>query len=105
VLAAQQAIQTDLPVRFRLTSDDREKHEGHIAEVCQTAIVDDSADAAPSPNILVKVALDKLELSEAARRELRPGVSARAQIACGERPIGYVWFHDVWDTVFEWIRF
>jgi hypothetical protein len=54
---------------------------------------------------LVKVALDKLELSEAARRELRPGVSARAQIACGRAPIGYVWFHDVWDTLVEWATF
>jgi multidrug efflux pump subunit AcrA (membrane-fusion protein) len=105
VLAAQQAIQTDLPVRFKLSSDDREKHEGHIAEVCQTANVAEPADAAPSPEVLVRVALDKLELSEAARRELRPGVSARAQIACGQRPIGYVWFHDVWDAVIEWIRF
>lgn len=105
VLAAQQAIQTDLPVRFRLSSDDREKHEGHIAEVCQTANVEDSADTAPSPNVLMKVALDKLNLGDAARRELRPGVSARAQIACGERPIGYVWFHDVWDAIVEWIRF
>jgi multidrug efflux pump subunit AcrA (membrane-fusion protein) len=105
VLAAQQAIQTDLPVRFRLSSDDREKHEGHIAEVCQTANVDESANAAPSPKVLVKVALDKLNLSYAARRELRPGVSARAQIACGQRPVGYVWFHDVWDAIVEWIQF
>ena len=55
--------------------------------------------------MIVKVALDKLELSAAARRELRPGVSARAQIVCGEQPIGYVWFHDVWDAIVEWIRF
>jgi multidrug efflux pump subunit AcrA (membrane-fusion protein) len=105
VLAAQQAIQTDLPVRFKLSSDDREQHQGHIAEVCQTANVAESADAAPSPKVLVKVALDELELSDAARRELRPGVSARAQIACGQRPIGYVWFHDVWDAIVKWVRF
>jgi multidrug efflux pump subunit AcrA (membrane-fusion protein) len=105
VLAAQQTMQTDLPVRFKLSSDDREEHAGHIAEVCQTANVDEPSDAAPSPKVLVKVALDKLDLSEAARRELRPGVSARAQIACGERPIGYVWFHDVWDAVVEWMHF
>jgi hypothetical protein len=92
-------------VHFRLSSDDREQHEGHIAEVCQTANVKESADTAPSTTVLVKVALDKLQLSETARRELRPGVSARAQIGCGERPIGYVWFHDVWDAVIEWLRF
>ena len=55
--------------------------------------------------MLVKVALDKLELSDAGRRELRPGVSARAQIDCGRRPLGYVWLHDIWDAAIEWLRF
>jgi len=105
VLAAQQMIQTDLPVRFRLSSDDREKHHGHIAEVCQTARVEDEPGVTPSPTVLVKVALDKLELDDIARRELRPGVSARAQIACGRAPIGYIWFHDIWDTAIEWLTF
>jgi multidrug efflux pump subunit AcrA (membrane-fusion protein) len=105
VLAAQQTIQTDLPVRFRLSSDDREKHEGHIAEVCQTADVEEEPGAAPTPTVPVKVALDKLELNDDARRELRPGVSARAQIACGRAPVGYVWFHDIWDTAKEWLTF
>jgi multidrug efflux pump subunit AcrA (membrane-fusion protein) len=105
VLAAQQSIQTDLPVRFKLSSDDREKHTGHIEEVCQTAVVDETPGMAPTPTVLVKVALDKLDLSDAARRELRQGVSARAQIACGSAPIGYVWFHDIWDTAVEWLTF
>jgi multidrug efflux pump subunit AcrA (membrane-fusion protein) len=105
VLAAQQTIQTDLPVRFRLSSDDREKHDGRIAEVCQTANVEEEPGSAPTPTVLVKVALDKLELNDFARRELRPGVSARAQIACGRAPVGYVWFHDIWDAAIEWLTF
>jgi multidrug efflux pump subunit AcrA (membrane-fusion protein) len=103
VLAAQQELRPDLPVRFRLSSDERERHTGHIVEVCQTADVAGEAAASPSPSILVKVALDSLELSEQARSELRPGVSARAQIECGRRPIGYVWLHDLWDTALEWL--
>jgi multidrug efflux pump subunit AcrA (membrane-fusion protein) len=105
VLAAQQSIQTDLPVRFKLSSDDREQHTGHIQEVCQTASIEETPGVTPSPTVLVKVALDKLELTGAARRELRPGVSARAEIACGRAAIGYVWFHDLWDTVVEWATF
>jgi hypothetical protein len=54
---------------------------------------------------LVKVALDSLDAAELAGQELRPGVSARAQIACGRRPIGYVWLHDIFDTAIEWLRF
>jgi hypothetical protein len=55
--------------------------------------------------VLVKVAIDSPELREDAGRELRPGISARAQIDCGRAPIGYVWLHDVWDTAIEWLRF
>jgi multidrug efflux pump subunit AcrA (membrane-fusion protein) len=106
VLAAQQAIQQDLPVRFRLSSDDREQHAGHIVEVSQTADVDPSdANTAPSPTVLVKVALDDMQLSETSLRELRLGVSARAQIDCGRRSLGYVWLHDIWDAAVEWLRF
>lgn len=108
VLAAQQELGADLPVRFRLSSDDRESAAaaGHVAEVCRTADVAVRPGATtPSPTVRVNVALDKRELGEAARNELRPGVSARAQIACGRRSIGYVWLHDIWDTIVGWVRF
>jgi multidrug efflux pump subunit AcrA (membrane-fusion protein) len=106
VLAAQQALDKALPVRFRLSSDDREQHAGHIVEISQTADVNPSeGNTAPSPTVLVKVALDDMQLSEASLRELRPGVSARAQIDCGRRPLGYVWLHDIWDAVVEWFQF
>jgi multidrug efflux pump subunit AcrA (membrane-fusion protein) len=106
VLAAQQTLQKDLPVRFRLSSDDREQHTGHIVEVSQTADVNASeGETAPSPTVLVKVVPDDMQLSEASRRELRPGVSARAQIDCGRRSLGYVWLHDIWDAAMEWLRY
>jgi multidrug efflux pump subunit AcrA (membrane-fusion protein) len=105
VLAAQRELSPDLPVRFRLSSDDREQHHGHIAEICQTANVAADKASTPSPSVLVKVALDSLDAAELAGQELRPGVSARAQIACGRRPIGYVWLHDIFDTAIEWLRF
>jgi hypothetical protein len=61
--------------------------------------------ASQSPTVIVKVALDELRLSDSALRELRPGVSARAQIDCGRRSIGYVWLHDIWDAAIEWLWF
>jgi len=36
---------------------------------------------------------------------VRPGMSARAQIACGQQPVGYVWLHDIWDAAVEWWEF
>ncbi len=106
VMAAQQQLQTDLPVKFRLSSDDREQHSGHISEVCVTASVEpDHNNKAAKPTVLVKVALDSLKPSDAAGGELRPGVSARAQIDCGRRSLGYVWLHDIWDAVIGWLRY
>jgi multidrug efflux pump subunit AcrA (membrane-fusion protein) len=107
VLAAQQKLGPALPVRFRLSSEDRESpaSEGHIAEVCRTADVATKPGAAPSPMVRVNVALDTHEFDDATRSELRPGVSARAQIACGRRSVGYVWLHDIWDAAIGWIRF
>jgi multidrug efflux pump subunit AcrA (membrane-fusion protein) len=104
VLAAQRKLRPDLAVQFRLSSDDREQHTGHIVETSRMADVD-SRDTAASPTVRVNVSLDELNLSDAARRELRPGLSARAQIYCGRRSVGYVWLHDLWDALIEWWRF
>jgi multidrug efflux pump subunit AcrA (membrane-fusion protein) len=105
VLAAQRELAPDLQVRYRLSSDDREQHIGKIADICQTADVMERDQQAPSPTVLVKVAVDTAELAESAGGELRPGVSARAQIKCGQRPLGYVWLYDIWDKTMEWLEF
>lgn len=105
LLAASKELQPALPVRFRLGSDDRERHTGHIVEISQMADLADAERSGATPTALVKVALDSLELSDQVRRDLRPGISARAQIACGKKSLGYVWLHDIWNTVLEWLRF
>jgi multidrug efflux pump subunit AcrA (membrane-fusion protein) len=104
VLAARQVLQPDLPVTFRLSSDDGGEHDGRIVEVARTADVN-SEESAPRPTVRVTVALDKLNSSPATRQGFRPGVSARARIDCGRRPVGYVWLHDVWDAALEWLWF
>jgi multidrug efflux pump subunit AcrA (membrane-fusion protein) len=105
VLAAQEELQSDLPVRFRLSSDEREEHDGHITEICQTVKVVSDPGAAPTPRVLVKVALDDLLADRSKLGQLRPGMSAQASIECGRRSLGYVWLHDVWDTIVEWLQF
>ena len=105
VLAAQKSIKPDLPVRFQLGSEDHAEHVGKIAEVCQTADLPVDKSTKPEPTIRTKVSFDSPELIAALGGELRPGVSARAQIECGRRSIGYVWLHDIWDTAVEWWRF
>jgi multidrug efflux pump subunit AcrA (membrane-fusion protein) len=107
VLAARAATDAELPVTFRLRSED-ESIVGQIHEISTTADVEPPADAtsaAARPTVRVIVSFDKSQLSAEAQRELRPGVSATAQIDCGRRSLGYVWLHDVWDATNEWLRF
>src|SRR6185295_19674204 len=47
VLAAQREIKPDLPVRFRLSSEERAEHLGRITEICQTADVAQEQAARP----------------------------------------------------------
>jgi hypothetical protein len=70
-----------------------------------TASVDTSDESAARPTVEVVVAFDKQELSDEAQRDLRPGVTARADIECGRRALGYVWFHDLWDAAITWLHF
>ncbi len=105
VLAAQKRIKPDLPVRFRLGSEERATHTGRIAEVCQMADLPAEKTTRPTPMILTKVSLDSPDLVASLGGEVRPGVSARAVIECGRKPIGYVWLHDIWDAAINWWQF
>ncbi len=102
VLAAQKDSGSDLPVRFRLGSEERATHTGKIAEVCQTVDLPEEKTARPTPTVLTKVSLDSPDLIASLGGEVRPGTTARALIECGRKPIGYVWFHDVWDAAVKW---
>jgi multidrug efflux pump subunit AcrA (membrane-fusion protein) len=104
VAAARAAIQPDLPVRFRLHSDDS-PHTGRIKEVSTTADVNPDTKSRPTPTIRATVTFDKSQFSDAQQRELRPGITAQAEIECGRRSLGYVWLHDIWDTIIGWLRF
>ena len=43
-----------------------------------------------------------VDIQRDALPELIPGANVKALIHCGRRPIGYVWFHDLLDTLRAW---
>ncbi|HEX4413402.1 MAG TPA: HlyD family efflux transporter periplasmic adaptor subunit [Lacipirellulaceae bacterium] len=102
VLAAQKDLGPQLPVRFRLGSEERASHTGKIAEVCQTVDLPEEKTSRPVPTVLTKVSLDSPDLVASLGGEVRPGTTARALIECGRRSIGFVWFHDVWSAAVKW---
>jgi multidrug efflux pump subunit AcrA (membrane-fusion protein) len=105
VLQAQRDLQVNLPVKFRLGAEEQATHDGRILEVCQTANRPTEKSSRQSPTILTKVSLNAPELEAEFGDKVRPGMSARAQIACGRQPVGYVWLHDLWDAAVEWWQF
>jgi hypothetical protein len=93
---AAQVSDAPLPVKFMLATHPGEEFAGTIYEINRVA--DD--DGEEGPTVLVRVAIDKTELPD-----LRPGASVTARVACGTQPLGYVWFHDVWEFVQTQILF
>lgn len=58
--------------------------------------------------VRMKVVFDQEELKKVAddpSTQLKVGADVRAKIACGERPIGFVWFHDLFEFVQSKILF
>lgn len=90
VRAAQQALQTDLPVSFILASDPSATYQGRLREVAMSAEVDEEHGSA----VRVIAAAEPGQTSD-----LRPGASVVAKIHCGRRSLGYVWFHELIEFV------
>lgn len=105
VLTARDASDSPLPVEFRLSSSERDEFNGTVETIAGLAEIQPTAQPAPSPTIRVTVSLDKRPLVDATAGELRPGMTARAQIQCGERSLGYVWLHDIWNAARQWLTY
>jgi len=100
VLAAEEQTEGKLPVRFRLAGDDQGVYAGHLESVTAVAVLDTTSLEGDAPAIRVEVTVDEKELPTA-----RPGMTAQVRFDCGSRPLGYVWLHDVWETVYSWVVF
>ncbi|MFM8703290.1 MAG: efflux RND transporter periplasmic adaptor subunit, partial [Planctomycetia bacterium] len=86
-LAAKQAGR-ELTVDYILATDPGTRHHGTVKEIHEQAEVRGEA----GNTVLVRVTIDP-ERHE--KEELGAGATVTARIACGKRPLGYVWFHDV----------
>jgi multidrug efflux pump subunit AcrA (membrane-fusion protein) len=88
----------DLVVDYILATDPGTRHHGVVEEIHEQAEVHgDEGNAA-----LVKV---QIESDRHEREELGAGATVTARIACGRRPLGYVWFHDVLSFIQTQILF
>jgi len=87
VLAAQKNGRA-LDVDYILATDPGTRHHGTIKEIHEQAEVHGEA----GNTVLVRITIDP---SRHDKEELGAGATVTSRIACGKRPLGYVWFHDV----------
>ncbi|WP_166820115.1 efflux RND transporter periplasmic adaptor subunit [Thalassoroseus pseudoceratinae] len=96
VLAAQKESQDGLPVSFILATDPATTYSGKVIKTAMNTELDEENAA----TVLVTVAIDREQIPN-----LRPGATVVPKIACGQRPVGYVWFHDLWDAIRTYVIF
>ncbi len=90
--AAKQANQP-LSIHFTLASLPNRQLTGHIVEIDRRMEVrSDQGNC-----VRVRVAFDKHDMSADL---LKAGTRATAEIECGQRSIGYVWFRELIETVY-----
>jgi hypothetical protein len=78
----------ELEVDYILATDPGTRHHGTVKEIHEQAEV----RGEQGNTVLVRVTIDP---DRHEKEELGAGASVTARIACGKRPLGYVWFHDL----------
>lgn len=80
-----------LPVSFQLGTDPGTVGKGDVSTIATATQL--SRESEPSVRVVVKVA------GEGKDQRFRPGATVLARIHCGRRSLGYVWLHELWETI------
>lgn len=86
------AAETGEPLRvsYVVKSDPATRHSGAVARIAEAT----QPDSGGNPVMRVDVIP-----ADAARAAPRSGMMVAAKIHCGERSLGYVWFHEAWEAI------
>lgn len=79
-----------LEVTYIMASDPGRQLTGHVTEIQRLA----QPDQAEGQIVKLKVAIDKQDI-----QHLRAGATATAKVHCGTAPLGYTWFHELFEFV------
>jgi len=90
VLAARESQQPELNVSFALSADPGTVYQGRLVDTALSTELDDNGEV----TVRAIVAFDRAQV-----KALRPGATVQARIDCGRRPLGYVWFHELFEFV------
>ena len=87
-----------LVVDYIVATDPGTRHRGIVRDIHEQAEV----RGEKGNTVLVRV---EIETEKHEEEELGAGATVTARIACGKRPLGYVWFHDVLSFIQTQILF
>ncbi|WP_197455896.1 HlyD family secretion protein [Stieleria neptunia] len=96
VISAQRIERDVLDVSFTLATGSSPTYRGTVKQIAGRTEVLDQQQA--STRVLVSVPNEATEL-------LRPGTTIKAKFDCGRRSLGFVWLHELYETVRGWILF
>ncbi len=88
---AQAVIKEDLNVRYILATNPGIELEGTVKSVHGATQMHEQEGS----SVRIAVQIDKADI-----HELRPGATVTGGVQCGRAPLGYTWFHEV----FEWVQ-
>jgi multidrug efflux pump subunit AcrA (membrane-fusion protein) len=92
ILNAQDRDKSELPATFILATEPGVDHEGRVDRVALTT----ETDKATGSTVQVTVDFDRSAIPP---EQLRPGATVVGKIHCGRRSLGYVWLHELWETI------
>lgn len=82
----------ELPVTLILATEPGMSYKGTLSRVALST----ETDKTTGSTVLVSVAFDRASIPG---EQLRPGATVTAKIYCGRRSLGYVWLHELWETI------
>ncbi len=85
-----------LEVTYIMASDPGRQLSGTVTEIQHLA----QPDSEEGQVVKLKVAINKQDIAQ-----LRAGATATAKVHCGTAPLGYTWFHELWEFVQSRILF
>ncbi len=92
VLEAEERDKPELPVSFQLASGPGATFHGTVSRVALST----ETDKQNGSTVTVTVAFDRATIPA---EQLRPGATVTAKIHSGRRSLGYVWLHELWETI------
>ena len=81
-----------LDVSFIVATEPGTTHSGAVKRIALATETDKTAGA----TVMVTANFDR---STIPADQLRPGATVVAKIHCGRRSLGYVWLHELWETI------